>query len=105
MFVRILTMAVKPGHGAELARVIEQKHIPVLKRFAGYRDQISMLSQGGKHATLMSFWDSAADAEVYARDGYPEVLEATESLINSKPVVATYEMIFSTVHHMHAVGV
>ncbi len=104
MFVRMLTMAVKPGQRDGLAKVIEEKHIPVLRRFAGYRDQMSMLSLDGKHATLMSFWDKAADAEAYAREGYTEVLAATEPFIDSTPVLATHELIFSTAYHMHAVG-
>ncbi len=104
MFVRMLTMAVKPGQQSGLARVIEEKHIPVLRKFAGYRDQMSMLSPDGKQAILMGFWDTAAQAEAYARQGYPEVLAATEPFIDSAPVLSTLEMIFSTAHRMHAVG-
>jgi hypothetical protein len=100
----MLTMAVKPGQGSGLARLIEEKHIPVLEKFAGYRDQMSMLSADGKQAILMSFWDSAAQAEAYVREGYPHVLAATDPFIESTPVLSTYDMIFSSAYPMHAAG-
>ncbi len=102
MYVRVLTMAAKPGQRTELARVIEEKHIPVLEAFAGFRDQISMLSPDGRQTVLMSFWDSEAEAEAYAREGYPRVLAATEALIDGTPVLSTYEVIFSTAYRVLA---
>ena len=98
MFVRMLTMTVNPGKRSGLASLIEEKHIPVLRAFAGFRDQISMTSADGKETVRMSFWDSAAQAEAYAREGYPRVLAATEPFIEGTPVLSTYELVFSTAH-------
>ncbi len=102
MFVRMLTMNVKPGQRSGLATLIEEKHIPLLRSFAGFRDQISWLSPDGKQAVLISFWDTAAQAEVYARDGYASVLAVTQPFIDSTPVLCTYDVIFSTAYQIRA---
>ena len=40
MFARIFRVALKPGQSDLYARAIEQKVIPVLKKFSGIRDEI-----------------------------------------------------------------
>ncbi len=105
MFVRILTITVKPGQRYELARVIHDKHLPILQEFAGFRDQLSFLSPDGRQAILMSLWDSRVEAEVYAREGYPRVLAETEPLIDSTPVLSTYDVLYSTAYQIGASAV
>ena len=56
-----------------------------------------MLSPDGE-MIMMSFWNSAAPAEACAREGYPQVLAATEPFIDSTPVLSTYELVFSSAH-------
>lgn len=102
MFARILTMNVKPGQGAGLTALVEEKHIPVLRRFAGFRDQITMLSPDGKQMVAMSFWDTEEQAEVYKREGYAQVLAATAPFIEGTPVVSTHNVIYSTAYHIRA---
>ncbi len=102
MFVRTLIMNVKSGRAAELAALIEEKHLPILRMFAGFRDQISMLSPDGKQMVAMSFWDRAEQADVYKREGYARVLAATETFIDGPPVLSTYEVFYSTAYNIRA---
>jgi hypothetical protein len=44
MFARIFRMALKPGQGDGYAHAIDEKVIPILRKFAGFRDEIAMVS-------------------------------------------------------------
>lgn len=98
MFVRIFTVKLKPGEGPGFARTIDQDIIPLMRKFAGFRDEIAMVSTDGKQAVGISFWDRQEDADVYSSDGYPAVIAGLEKLMDGAPVLATYELTNSTAH-------
>ncbi len=98
MYTRFLTVDLKPGQGPGYATALDQKIIPILKTFAGFREEIAGFSPDGKKAFGMSFWDSKDHADVYRREGYARVLEAMTPFIEGEPVVVAYDVIRSTVH-------
>ncbi len=98
MFARIVTVNLKPGEGSGYARMIEQEVIPILRKFAGFRDEIAMVSTDGKQAVGMSLWERREDADAYSRDSYADVLKAMEKHIEGKPVLVTYDVTTSTAH-------
>lgn len=98
MFARMFRANLKSGQGPAYARTIDREVIPILRKFAGFRDEIAMVSSDGKQALGISFWDRQEDADLYRRDGYTDVLNALDKHVEGTPVVLTYEVTNSTVH-------
>ncbi len=102
MFARIFRANLRRGEGPGYARTIEREVIPLLRRFAGFRDEIAMVSSDGKQAVGISFWERQEDAEVYRRDGYAAVVDALEKHVEGTPVVMSYEVTNSTLEAITA---
>ena len=100
MFARMLTMNVKSAQGTALAAAVEQTVVPTLRKFPGFRDQLTMLSPDGSKLVAFSFWDSAPDARTYEQDGWPGVLELYRTFADSTPVLSTYDLIVSTAYQV-----
>ena len=98
MFARIFRVALRPGQGDAYARAIEQKVIPILENFSGFRDEIAMVSADGKEGIGISFWESEEDAEDYDRAAYADVRKALEPLVAGIPELHKYRVTTSTVH-------
>ncbi len=98
MFVRIVTMDLKPGQGPGFAQAIDEKVIPILRRFTGFRDEIAMVSTDGRHAVGISFWQQRGDAEAYNRAGWADVLKALSDHTEGTPTVQECEVTNSTAH-------
>jgi heme-degrading monooxygenase HmoA len=98
MFARIFRVDLKPGQGDAYARAIEQKVIPILEKFRGFRDEIAMVSADGKEGIGVSFWESQQDAEAYDRKAYAEVRKALEPFAAATPELHEYQVTTSTVH-------
>lgn len=98
MFARIFRVALKPGEGDAYARAIEQKVIPILQKFRGFRDEMAMVSADGKEAVAISFWERQQDAEAYERAAYADVRKALEPFMDGSPELHKYRVTTSTVH-------
>src|SRR5690348_8592082 len=98
MFARIFRVALKPGQGDLYARAIEQKIVPILEKFSGFRDEIAMVSADGKEGIGISFWERQEDAEAYDRAAYADVRKALEPFCASVPELDKYRVTTSTVH-------
>ncbi len=98
MFARIVTIPLKPGRAAEFATAIQDKVIPLLRTHKGFRDQIALVTDGGKTSVGMSFWENKESAEAYSRSGFAEVMKALDKVAAGAAEVKTYEVTNSTVH-------
>ena len=98
MYARIFRVALKSGEGDGYARVIEQKVIPILQKFSGFRDEIAMVSADGKEGIGISFWDRQEDAEAYEHAAYADVRKALEPFMAGTPELHKYQVTTSTVH-------
>lgn len=98
MFARIFRVVLKPGQGDLYARAIDQKVIPVLEKFSGFRDEIAMVSADGKEGIGISFWDHREDAEAYDRAAYAEVRKTLEPFSAGVPEVHKYRVTTPGVH-------
>lgn len=98
MFARLFRVALKPGRGDGYARAIEEKVIPILQKFSGFRDEIAMVSADGKEGIGMSFWERQEDAEAYDRAAYADVRKALEPFMAGTPELRKYLVATSTVH-------
>ena len=96
MFARKVSMHLKANAAAEFKQKIENEVIPLLRKQAGFLDEITFLYPSGKEVHAYSLWQSAEDAEAYNRGAYAEVTKMLASAIEGTSRVQTYEVLNST---------
>jgi heme-degrading monooxygenase HmoA len=102
MFARTVSLHLKANSAAEFTKTLESQIIPLLRKQKGFRDEITLLTQGGKQAVAMSFWDTKENADAYEKGTYPEVLTALAKAVEGTPKVESYEVSNSTAHKIAA---
>jgi hypothetical protein len=90
-------MKLKPGGGKGLARAAEQEILPILKKFAGFAGEFTLISGDGKEALGVSLWQRREDAETYNREATASVLKVVENYTEGKSVPQIYDVAHSTV--------
>lgn len=75
MFARYVSMKLNAGCAIELARMIENDIMPLLRRQRGFLDQITFVSPECSEAVTISFWQTREDEEAFKRAYNSEVLK------------------------------
>jgi hypothetical protein len=75
---------------------MEQKIKPLLRMQKGFCDAISLVAAQRNEATLISFWATQEDADAYNHVAYLDVLRLLSNLVQSVPIVETFDDIDST---------
>ena len=96
MFARKVSMHLKVNGGVEFKKKIEGEVIPLLRKQAGFLDEITFLYPSGKEVHAFSLWQTAEHAEAYNRGTYPEVTKILAPVVEGTPRVQTYEVLNST---------
>ena len=104
MFARSVTIRLKPNSVGEFNRTLEKEILPLLQKYKGFRDEISLVTTNGTEVLGISFWDNKEDAEAYSRATYPEVQKLLARVSEKTPQVQTYEVGTSTIHKVAARG-
>jgi len=102
MFVRKVTMLLKPNSIAKFSLLMEREVIPMLRKQNGFQDELTFFAPSEDGVTGISLWDKAANAEAYSRGTYPAVLKKLATLIEGTPKVDTYEVLNTTFHRIAA---
>ncbi len=103
MFTRIVELTTKPGRNRELSDTINDKVLPILKKQKGFVDEMVLVSDKEDNRVLgLSFWNTREDAEQYHRDQFSKVRETIQHLLETEPVIRTYEVHTSTTHRIAA---
>ena len=103
MFTRVVELVSKSGKSRELSSVINEKIVPILKKQAGFVDEIVLVSDADSNRVLaISFWKTREDAERYQRGQYNNVRETLQPLLEAEPVVRTFDVHTSTGHKITA---
>jgi hypothetical protein len=97
MFARKVSMHLKANGAPEFKQKIENEVIPLLRKQAGFLDEITFLYPSGKEVHAYSLWQTAEDAEAYSRGAYSEVTKMLESAVEGTSRVQTYEVLNSTI--------
>ena len=104
MFTRVVEITTKTGKSHELANTIHEKVLPILKKQSGFVDETVLTSDMESNRVLaLSFWKTKDDAERYHREQYPKINEILASLLETAPVIRTFNVHTSTPHKI-AVG-
>ena len=100
MFARRVSVQLKPNSSAALTEKIETEIVPLLRKQAGFQDEITFLSRDGMKAFGISLWDRKESAETYIRETYPAVEKILAPLVEGSPQVGSYTVSTSTFHKL-----
>src|SRR5260370_16776687 len=98
MFARKVSMHLKVNGGVEFKKKIEGEVIPLLRKQAGFLDEITFLYPSGKEVHAFSLWQTAEHAEAYNRGTYPAVTKILASVFEGTPRRQTDQAPHSTPH-------
>ena len=103
MFTRVVELTTKPGKNRQLADTIDEKVLPILKKQKGFVDETVFVSDNEDNRVLaLGFWNTKEDAEQYQRVEYQKVHETIRHLLESEPVIRTFNVHSSTSHKIAA---
>jgi heme-degrading monooxygenase HmoA len=100
MFVRIVTMPLKPGIAAKYAEAVEEHAIPVLRKQKGFVEQLSLVTDDGKSSVGITLWESKKDAEAYGGSAFADVMKALNDLAAGPFDLRVGHVTNSTAHHI-----
>lgn len=98
MYARNVTLHLKADKANEFTRTFESDVLPLLRRQAGFKDEITFVSSDKEEAVAISLWDRRESAEAYSRETYPAVLQKLSPIVEGTPEVQSYEVANSTFH-------
>jgi hypothetical protein len=103
MFVRNVAVHLKPNALGEFTRILDNEVLPILRKQAGFRDEITF-SNTGVDVIAISLWDTKEQAEAYNATGYHEVLKSLNKVLDGAPRVRVSDVISSTLHKTAAIA-
>jgi quinol monooxygenase YgiN len=97
MFARLIEINAKSGKANELAKAINEKVLPILKKQKGFVNETILTSDTEPNRIIgLGVWNSQEDAERYQREQYPKVNEILSPLLANAPVIRTFNVLTST---------
>lgn len=103
MYTRVVELTTKPEKARELCSTIDDKILSILKKQAGFVDETVLASDTESNRVLaLSFWNAKEDADRYQREQYPKVSEMLSHLLDTDPVIRTFDVHTSTTHRVVA---
>lgn len=102
MYARNVTLELKADSTDAFTKTLETSVLPVLRKQAGFKDEISLVAADGKQVVAISMWDSKENAERYSREAYPGVLKSLENVVTGTPTVKSFDVANSTFHKIAA---
>jgi len=102
MYAREVSMHLKANARNEFSKTIEKDILPLLRKQAGFADELTFLAADGKDAVAISLWDRKENADAYSRDTYPQVLKDLARVVEGTPEVQAFEVANSTFHKIAA---
>jgi hypothetical protein len=103
MFVRKISMQLKPNTLALFTSTFEKEVLPVLYKQQGFKDVLTFVKPGSSNVLTFSLWDTQKNAETYNSKTYNDVLKMLTNVIDGTPKLETTEVLHSTIHEIRAV--
>jgi len=103
MYTRVVELTSKSGKAGELGNTIDEKVLPILNKQAGFVDETVIVSDTEPNRVLaLSFWHTREDAQRYEREQFDTVQKTVQNLLETAPVVRTFDVHTSTAHKIAA---
>ncbi len=104
MFARNVSVHLKPTTLAEFNQTFEKEVLPVMRKQAGFRDELILANENGSHITAISLWDTREQADAYAKTAYPQVLKSLEKILDGPAKVYVNSVVSSTLHKLAVIA-
>ena len=65
MFARNVSIHLKPNTLNDFKQTFEKEIVPMLRKQAGFRDELALSGDNDAYVTAISFWDSKEQADAY----------------------------------------
>ena len=99
MFARLVEINTKYGKTREVADIIQEKVLPLLKKQQGFMDEIVLMSTTELNRIVaLSFWRTPEDAELYRREQFLKVEELLKPLLEVAPKIHGFDVDLFTTH-------
>ncbi len=98
MFVRKVSVRLKPDAGSQFLQKMEEEIIPLLRKQKGFLNELTLISRSGKEFYSYTFWESAEDAVQFERTASGEITSQLEGLLDGAVRVNTYSVANATFH-------
>jgi quinol monooxygenase YgiN len=103
MFARVLEMKTKRGQARALCTVVEQKILPIVKKFHGFLDGVCMIpGEAPDSAIVISFWQNREAAERFRAEGYAKVAPMYEPFLEGEIHIRGCDVPFATAYKARA---
>jgi len=100
MFAREIHIQLKPNVLNEFTTMLEKEVVPILRKQAGFRDEIVFSLDGTNTVNAISLWDTKEHAEAYANSAYAGIVKTFEKFVDGTPKVRALTVINSTAHKL-----
>ena len=105
MFARNVSIHLKPNTLNDFKQTFEKEIVPMLRKQAGFRDELALSGDSDTDVTAISFWDSKEQADAYNSSAYPTVLKTLDRYLDGPPKVRSSFVLSSTSHKVTAAQV
>ena len=105
MFARNVSIHLKPNTLHDFKQTFEKEIVPMLRKQAGFRDELALSGDNDTYVTAISLWDSKEHADTYNNGTYPTVLKTLDKYLDGPPKVRSSAVISSTSHKVTAAQV
>jgi heme-degrading monooxygenase HmoA len=103
MYTSVVDLTTKHGTAHELTQAIDDIVLPILKKQTGFVDEAVIVSDTEPNRILaISFWNTREDAQRYEREQFDTVQKTVQHLLETAPVVRTFDVHTSTTHRIAA---
>jgi heme-degrading monooxygenase HmoA len=96
MFVRIVSLELKPNTHQQFSELFEKQILPALRQQQGFKDELLLVDPGAPEVVAISTWNTKQDAEAYGSKTYPNLVKSLAEVVSGAPEVRTYQVAFST---------
>ena len=102
MFTRLVECRPKIDKREDLSEKVRSEVLAILRRQPGFVDLIALCGDPNQGRLFyISFWNSRADAEHYHNDYYYRIVNLLRPLLESDPILETFQVDDLTVHSDH----
>ena len=96
MYARHVRVKLRSNSVREFRRLVANEIVPLLRNQKGFLDEITLITYQRNEAIAISFWDNRDNADAYNHLGYLDVLRLLSRVVESMPIVETFEVVDST---------
>jgi hypothetical protein len=104
MFARNVSLKMKTDSTKDFSKIFDIEILPLLKKQAGFRDEVTLVSEDGLYVNAISLWDTKEQADTYEKNTYPMVVKSLDKFIDGAPKVRTSSVLNSTLHKQGTVA-